>query len=258
MLSGPGQELRQHPAENSSKASQFDKFQRRSISSAFFVYTVEIMFSGIVEKLCRVTTVKKGDEIIHLLIDLEELAEGVSIGDSIAVNGTCLTVTELAGTVSRFDVVPETLDKTNLGDLSAGSQVNIERSLRIGDRLHGHFVQGHVDGVGKIADVQKSDEGGTIKIGASKEMLDQMIHKGSVAVDGISLTIAKLEATSLLIALIPHTLSITTLGVKNVGDRVNLEVDMISKWVRRLLPGQESDAEKEGVTMEQLEAGGFA
>jgi riboflavin synthase len=216
------------------------------------------MFSGIIEKLCQITEIVEGDEIIHLLIDLEELAEGVCIGDSIAVNGTCLTVTELNESVSRFDVVPETLDKTNLGELSSGSLVNIERSLRIGDRLHGHFVQGHVDGVGTVADVQKNEEGGVITIEASKKFLDQMIHKGSIAVDGISLTIASLEASNFSIALIPHTLSITTLGVKNVGDNVNLEVDMIGKWVRRLLPGQESSTETEGVTMEQLKAGGFA
>ncbi|MDA0842312.1 MAG: riboflavin synthase [Planctomycetota bacterium] len=215
------------------------------------------MFSGIIEKLCRVTEVKEGEEVIHLLVNLEELADGVCIGDSIAVNGTCLTVTELNETVSRFDVVPETLDKTNLGGLSASSRVNIERSLKIGDRLHGHFVQGHVDGVGTISDVQRNEEGGVITIEASRELLDQMIYKGSISVDGISLTIASLEASDFSIALIPHTLSMTTLGVKNAGDKVNLEVDMIGKWVRRLLPGQEANARSEGVTMELLKAGGF-
>ena len=216
------------------------------------------MFSGIIEGLCEVREARRGSEGMTASIDLGTCSGGVRIGDSIAVNGTCLTVTSLAGNVADFDMVAETLSRTTLGQLRKGSRVNIERSLQIGDRLHGHFVQGHVDGIGKVVQFDRGPEGGEITIEAPAHLLAQMIFKGSIAVDGISLTIMRLEDQSFSIALIPHTLSVTTLGTKVVGEGVNLEVDMIGKWVRKLLPGQEQGGQGSRVTLEQLRAGGFA
>jgi len=198
------------------------------------------MFSGIVEGIAEVKEVQRGVEGMHVKIDLGKFDEGVQIGDSIAINGACLTVTALDGASVQFDLVAETLARTSLGDLESGAKVNIERSIKIGDRLHGHFVQGHVDGVGRISKFDTGPEGGWMEIETDAALTSQMIHKGSVGIEGISLTIAELNDDLFAIALIPHTLEVTTLGGKSAGDRVNIEVDMLGKWVRRILRSEEN------------------
>jgi riboflavin synthase len=216
------------------------------------------VFSGIVERLCEVRQAQRGSEGMRLQIELGPLAEGVSVGDSIAVNGACLTVTGLGSGIAAFDVVSETLARTTLTDIRTGARVNIERPLRVGDRLHGHLVQGHVDGVGRIARIHRGPEGGEVAVECAPTLTDEMIPKGSVAVDGISLTIKSLDESSFSVAIIPHTMGLTTLGIKQVGDKVNIEADMIGKWVKRILGRSEGQARPpEGVTMERLKSAGF-
>lgn len=198
------------------------------------------MFSGIVEGIGEVCQVQPGREGVRLSVDLGPFAEEVRPGDSICVSGVCLTVTALEAARAQFDLVAETLAKTTLGELRPGSKVNIERSLRLGDRLHGHFVLGHVDGVGRVREMQRSAEGGVLIVETGVDLLKQMIPKGSVAVDGVSLTLVELKEFFFSMALIPHTLDVTTFGLKRAGDRVNIEVDMLGKWVRRLLLGGET------------------
>lgn len=192
------------------------------------------MFTGLVEKTARVTAIRPG-AMIRISIDLENLADDVKLGDSIAVNGACLTVSSLDRTVASFDVVAESIRRTSLGGMAPGDKVNIERALRAGDRLGGHFVQGHIDGVGTITGRTRRNSEYLLHISAPAELTDQMIEKGSVAIDGISLTIASLAAGSLTIAIVPHTLANTTLNAKPDGSRVNIETDMIGKYVRKLL-----------------------
>jgi len=179
------------------------------------------MFSGIVEGLCKV--VRFGDG--RITVELGKLARGVRVGTSIAVNGTCLTVTAIRNGKASFDVVPETLQKTNLGELGKGSRVNIERSLKIGDELGGHFVLGHVDGKGTIT--KKDSEG--IHVRVPKRLEKYLVTKGSVALDGVSLTIASVKGDEIYVALIPHTLKHTTLGFRKKGDKVNIEADYLAK-----------------------------
>ena len=196
------------------------------------------MFTGIVEKLAPVTSLRKlKGRTFSIALNLgDKFSSSVRIGDSIAVNGTCLTVTTRRGGVVVFDVIEETLQRTNLGKLSKGSKVNVERSLLLSDRIDGHLVAGHIDGVGKIQRTEKFADGSLkMWIAASPEIVSSMIQKGSVAVDGVSLTLVDVTQDSFSFCLIPHTLKNTTLGYKKRGDYVNIEVDMIGKFVRRLL-----------------------
>jgi len=193
------------------------------------------MFTGIIEKKAQVKALRPQPGGARIVIDLEELAEGTKLGDSISVNGACLTVDDLSGSVASFDAVAVTLRRTALGRLAPGDPVNLERALRVGDRLGGHFVQGHVDGVGSIVRRTKSAGEYLLHVAAPRELTDQMIEKGSVAIDGISLTIASLADGSLMLAIIPHTLEKTTLGDKPDGSPVNIEADVLGKYIRKLL-----------------------
>ena len=195
------------------------------------------MFSGIVEKLGRVVSVTKNPGKSALIkVAVGKLAKGVRVGDSVCVNGVCLTVTGRSKDVVSFDAVKETLRVTNLGELRKGSRVDIERSIMPTDRIGGHFVTGHIDGVGKIVKIEKeADASVKMWIESAPELTGMMIRKGSVAVDGISLTLVDVAASRFSVCLIPHTLSVTTLGHKTEGDSVNLEVDMIGKYVRKYL-----------------------
>lgn len=194
------------------------------------------MFTGLVEKLGTIREVHP-DEAGGRLLVVEEgsLARELVLGESVAVNGACLTVVRQDEVTFDFQAGPETLKRTNLGELRVGSRVNLERSLRVGDRLGGHFVQGHVDGVGSILSRTQEGEWEMVWFGCPEEMTRLMVEKGSIAVDGVSLTLVEVKADRFLIMLIPHTLSHTTLGFKVPGDLVNLEADMLAKHIQKLM-----------------------
>jgi riboflavin synthase len=171
----------------------------------------------------------------RLSLRAPRLAALAALGDSISVSGCCLTVVERDGDVLAFDAVPETLGRTTLGDLRAGGQVNLEDSLRAGEPLGGHIVQGHVDGVGEVTACRPEGDGARIAVRAGEELRRYLVEKGSIAVAGVSLTVAALTADGFEVALIPHTLAVTTLGELKPGDRVNLETDVLARHVERLL-----------------------
>jgi riboflavin synthase len=198
------------------------------------------MFTGIVEELGRVRAITHADGGARLEITCTDVIADATIGDSIAVNGCCLTVVDLGPDSWSADAQIETLDRTTLGALVPGDPVNLERPMRLGDRLGGHLVLGHVDGVGEVVTVEPQADGSTrVTVRAPGELTRYLVEKGSVTVDGVSLTITTVSDTErdaeFGVALIPHTLAVTTLGVRNAGDRVNLEADMIAKHVERLL-----------------------
>lgn len=192
------------------------------------------MFTGLVQLLARVANVEPRSPGARLTICAPEFTDPV-LGESIAVNGCCLTVVELtpADGILAFDAGPETLLRTNLGQLKPGMQVNLERSLRAGDRLGGHFVTGHVDATGTLAERDGDREWSTFWFQVPEALTRQMVSKGSVAVDGVSLTLVDVEADRFSVALIPHTLRITTLGTLKPGDPVNIETDLLAKYVQK-------------------------
>ena len=197
------------------------------------------MFTGIVEGIGRVLGLTVSGASGRLRVELGPVAEGVRVGDSVSVDGACLTVARAGGGVAEFDVSAETLRVSTLGGLAAGGEVNLERSLRVGDRLGGHFVLGHVDGVGRVERLEAAPGQVTLEVSAPPEILSCLIPKGSIAVDGISLTLADLSGPDRFsVAVIPHTLEHTTLRRKSAGDRVNLELDVIGKYVARFLGAQ--------------------
>ena len=193
------------------------------------------MFTGIVELLGTVESCMPSGPGVRLEIAAPEIAGDAAIGDSIAVNGCCLTAVEKSKSSLAFDVGPESLGRTNLGKLDAGKRVNLERSLRIGDQLGGHFVTGHVDAVGTLERREDDAEWSTCWFNLPARLNPQMIHKGSIAVDGVSLTLVDVERERFSVALIPHTLAVTTLGLLEPGDPVNLETDMLAKLVEKQL-----------------------
>jgi riboflavin synthase len=188
------------------------------------------VFTGIVRELGLVEAVERADQGVRLCVHAPQTAAGASAGDSVAVNGVCLTVAENGDGVLAFDAVPETLRRSTLGRLEAGSGVNVEPALETGDPVGGHFVQGHVDGVGRVRRV--THEG--LEIEAGPEILRYCVEKGSIAVEGVSLTIAALDEEAFTVALVPHTREVTTLGRVAEGDELNLEVDMLAKYVEKL------------------------
>jgi riboflavin synthase len=195
------------------------------------------MFSGIVEGLKTVAFARAEAGSLSIGVDLEELATQVRTGDSIAINGCCLTVEGLKETVATFRVIGETLGMTTLGDLRPGLKVNVERSLKVGDPLGGHLVSGHVDGVSPIVEKRVAPEETRMTVELPAALAAFALYKGSIALDGVSLTVAGLEGSRVSVAIIPHTLAHTTLGSRMPGDRLNVECDMIGKWVKKLLPG---------------------
>jgi len=202
------------------------------------------MFTGLIETIYTVKTVSRADDSMVLTIDLAKLADESRTGDSIAINGACLTIAKLQGGLASFDVSAETLAKSTLGKLKPSMEVNIERSLKATDRFGGHFVLGHVDGTATVKAIDKSGEYANIKFAATTELLEAMVVKGSVAVDGISLTIATLDINSFGVSVIPETLKRTTLGKVKIGDYVNIETDIIVKTIKRqldkILPKQQT------------------
>jgi riboflavin synthase len=196
------------------------------------------MFTGIIEGTARVKSVsksKKGADIF-LRIELGKLSRGLKKGDSVCVSGACLTVTKLSRGDADFEMVAETTRRTSLGGLRPGDRVNIERSLRVGDRLEGHFVLGHVDGTGIIDEIIRLQAETRIWIKLDKALVRAAVPKGSIAVDGVSLTLVDVDDDRVSISLIPHTLKATTLGKRSRGDRVNIEADILGKYVAHNLP----------------------
>ncbi len=196
---------------------------------------VDGMFTGIVEHQATVVSVVDLERGSLLVVDAGQLASGLGIGDSVAINGTCLTVVEIAGSRLTFEAVGETLDRTNLGDVATGHTVNLELPMVAGGRFDGHIVQGHVDGMGTVRSVEADGDGRRMRIEVSPSLMRYIVEKGSITVDGVSLTVATVDDDGLEVALIPHTLKATTLGSRDVSDRVNIEVDVLAKYVERLL-----------------------
>jgi len=193
------------------------------------------MFTGLVEELGKVKAIARGPKSVRLTVTANKVVSDVKLGDSIAVNGTCLTVVDYSSSWFTADVMPETVDRTILSKLKLGDTVNLERTLRVGDRFGGHIVSGHIDGMGIIKDMQKDDNAVVIRIEAEPAVMRYIIEKGSVAIDGISLTVVAYGDNWFTVSLIPHTASLTTLGIKTVGSHVNLETDVIGKYVEKLL-----------------------
>ena len=195
------------------------------------------MFTGIIEETGVVESIHPGDKSVRLTISLRKTGVGLRVGDSLAVNGCCLTVVEISskgrGKVVQFDLLKETWDLTNLKVCRAGSAVNLERSLEAGGRLGGHFVTGHIDGMGKILTWERKGEDYQLQVAAPDSVMRYIVHKGSIAVDGISLTVASLEKSHFTIWIIPHTFSQTALKERSAGDSVNLETDILGKYVER-------------------------
>jgi riboflavin synthase len=193
------------------------------------------VFTGIVRELGVVEAVEGGAEGVTLRVRARATAPACGLGDSVAIDGVCLTVASLAGDVLAFHAVPETLSRTSLGRLRAGDEVNVEPALRAGEPLGGHIVQGHVDGVGRVQSVEAEGEGLRVIVEAPPEILRYCVEKGSVTVEGVSLTVAELHDDSFGVALVPHTIAATTLSSLVPGRPVNLEVDVLAKYVERLL-----------------------
>jgi len=206
------------------------------------------MFTGIVEEVGIV----KETNSHRLLIEAKKVLEGMRISDSIAVNGACLTVTSLSSNTFSADVMPETLHRTNLGELHYGTQVNLERALVMGGRLGGHLVLGHVDDVGEVISVTPEEAAHIMRIAVPTKLMPYIANKGFITVDGVSLTIAKLDDFSFTVSLIAYTLEHSTLGSKRPGDRVNLEVDVIARYMERLKEGS-----SQGLTFDFLEEYGI-
>ncbi|MGW7358858.1 riboflavin synthase [Streptomyces sp. NPDC054802] len=200
------------------------------------------MFTGIVEELGEVTAVEHLGDASRFRLRGPIVTENAKHGDSIAVNGVCLTVVETAGGEFTADVMAETLKRSGLGALGAGSRVNLERPTAVGARLGGHIVQGHVDGTGMILERTPSEHWELVKVLLPAELARYVVQKGSITVDGVSLTVVEAGADHFTISLIPTTLALTTLGLKKPGDPVNLEVDVIAKYVERLLGAQERES----------------
>ena len=209
-----------------------NKYSQDALDSCYF------MFTGIINGIGVVTSVSKSRSAAEIImrVRLGKFGRGVKRGDSVCINGTCLTTTRVSKGEAEFEMVAETIRRTNLGQVKPGEMVNIERSLRVGDRLEGHFVLGHVDGTGVIEDIQKMSSEAIIWIKLDKSLAKSLVPKGSIAVDGISLTLVDIEGDHVSVSLIPHTLKLTTLGMKRRGDHVNIETDILGKYVLSHLP----------------------
>ena len=213
------------------------------------------MFTGIIEGVGVVRSVSLGSTGGVVSVDIGSLSEGTGVGDSVAVNGVCLTVSKLSGSVADFDVSGESVGKSSLGKVRSGAAVNLERAMSAGGRFGGHIVQGHVDGVGKVEAVERKGDFVELRFSAGGELLGEIVAKGSVAVDGVSLTVAKMDGRGFSVAVIPVTLKETTLGKVKTGDVVNIETDIICKTVKKQL--ERMVAGEGGLTVDKLRGLGF-
>lgn len=216
------------------------------------------MFTGLIEEIGQVLEVKNGENSSKITVSSEKVLEEIKLGDSIAVNGACLTVTSFTGNSFTVDVMAETLRKSNLKFLKRNSKINLERALKVGERLGGHIVTGHIDGIGKVKDVKKEDIATWLTVKPSKELLKYMVLKGSVALDGVSLTIAQVYEDCISVSLIPHTKAQTILQYKVTGDEINVECDLIGKYIENLVFRKEKETPKSSNITEQfLKENGF-
>jgi len=216
------------------------------------------MFTGLIEAVCLVNSVRRSANSMQIGVVLGNLTQDAKIGDSVAVNGVCLTITGVQQNITYFDISSETIQKTNLKDLSTSSVVNIERALLPTDRLGGHFVQGHIDGTAKILEIKSQARFADITFSVGPELLQMMVSKGSVAVDGISLTIADINQDGFKTAIIPETMRKTTLGGAKKGSIVNIEIDIIAKMIKKQLESVFGQMQpKHNLTIEKLEKAGF-
>jgi riboflavin synthase len=193
------------------------------------------VFTGIIETTGEIKAIERRGDLTRLVIAAATIAGEVAVGESVAVNGACLTVVGASAGEIQFDAVLETLEKTSLGDLSTGSRVNLERAMRMGGRLDGHIVQGHVDGVGRVRELARDGDDVRLYVDCGSEISQFLVTKGSVAIDGVSLTVVGVGEGGFDVALIPLTLTRTTLGERRAGDRVNLEADVLGKYVKQYL-----------------------
>lgn len=222
------------------------------------------MFTGIIEEVGTIRSIAKGSKSAVLTIEAAKVLEGSKVGDSIAVNGVCLTVTTMTARQFTADVMAETLRRSSLGSLSRGSRVNLERAMAADGRFGGHIVSGHIDGTGTVLSLTPEDNAVWVRIDTPKELLKYIVEKGSIAIDGISLTVADVTETDFAVSIIPHTGAETTLLTKIAGDIVNLENDIIGKYVDKLLhygKVEQTENQKEpkssGITMDFLLKNGF-
>lgn len=217
------------------------------------------MFTGIVELVGVIKAIGHTTQGKRLVLDLQTLAADARRGDSICVNGVCLTISTLQGSLAEFDVMAETLRVSTLGQLRVGARVNLERAIRADGRFGGHFVQGHVDGLGTIHRFDRSASGDILWVRTDPPVIKNILRKGSIGIDGVSLTVVEVQPTSFSVYLIPTTLQETSLSDRGVGDAVNLETDLIGKWINRrlddILPGGEN---RSSLTLEALRQQGFA
>ena len=214
------------------------------------------MFTGIIEEIGSITAVKSSKDAIVFTIGVKKITDDISLGDSIAVNGVCLTVTDFSQTSFSVDVMPETVKSTSLNQLKQGSRVNLERAMLANGRFGGHIVSGHVDGIAKIIRKQRVSNAVYYELQLPEELTDTLIYKGSITVDGTSLTIFGLEKEKVVISIIPHTLSETILGTKGVGDIVNIECDMLGKYIKKFL-SQQVNPKGSSLSKAFLEENGF-
>lgn len=216
------------------------------------------MFTGIVEEIGSIKQVQRGEKSSVITVSAKKVLENTQLGDSIAVNGVCLTVTNIEGGCFTADVMAETMRRTNLGIQSAGSRVNLERALLPTTRMGGHIVSGHIDGTGKITAYQKEDNATWVTVSAGDNILKYVVEKGSIAIDGISLTVAYADSKCFKVSVIPHTSQETTLLNKSIGTAVNLECDIIAKYVEKLIGFQGIQSEQQDdISMQMLAENGF-
>lgn len=192
------------------------------------------MFTGIIEEIGIIKSIRAGGRSARVVISAVKVLEGLKIGDSINTDGICLTVTEFSPTSFTMDVMPETMLRSTFGKLKPGSSVNLERALRLSDRLGGHIVSGHIDGTGDLTRIRKDENAVWLTIAAEEPILRYIVEKGSVAIDGISLTIVKVDRQAFVVSVIPHTQAVTTVLTKKTGDAVNIECDIIGKYIEKL------------------------
>lgn len=215
------------------------------------------MFTGIIEEIGKVSAIERGNHSAKLVIAANKILQDIHLGDSIAVNGVCLTACHISSSDFTADVMAETMHRSNLGSLQKGSAVNLERAMPANGRFGGHIVSGHIDGTGMISNFKKEENAVWITIKASPNLLKYIVEKGSIAIDGVSLTVASVESHGFKVSIIPHTAEETILLHKKVGDTVNLECDVIGKYVEKLLYQKEPKKEQTGITLEFLQNNGF-